>query len=105
MDFYTFEDTEANIRVFLYERLSFFKRISVDDDQASSPVCQGASEHDPTLGVERFQAREVLRSMELPFCLSIRTVEAKNDKFHRESNIFCSLASSSWRSCRERERV
>lgn len=86
MDFHPFEDTELDIGVLLRERLGFLKRIGLDDDQASSPVRQGSGEHDSALRVERFQSCKVRRSMDLPPCLSIGTVEAKNDKFHHGLN-------------------
>jgi hypothetical protein len=34
------------------------------------------------------QPCEVRRSMDFPFCLTLRTVEAKNDEFHRAFSSF-----------------
>ena len=76
MDFHPFEDTELDVGVLLRERLSFLKRIGFDDDQAPCPVRQGSGEHDPALGVERFQPRKVRRPMDFSFCLPIGTVES-----------------------------
>src|SRR5437867_5074943 len=83
VNFNSVEDSVHRVGVLVREGFRFFQGFSLDDDQAADFVGEGSGQNHASLRIERFHSLKVSRSVDLAPCLSFRSVEAKDDKFHR----------------------
>lgn len=83
VNFNSLEDSVHRVGILVREGFRFFLGFSLDDDQAADLVGEGSGQNHASLRIERFHSLEVSRTVDLAPCSSFRSVEAKDDKFHR----------------------
>lgn len=82
MDGDGFKHSKEGIRIFIRESLRFFEGAGFQHDEASTVVCQGASQDHLPLLILFSQSLEMGLSMEKSFSLAFRPILANDHKLH-----------------------